>query len=79
MLEISKQYYDLSNQPTSLRFKVSKFLDSNNRYYVIGVNFIDGGALIPNVNGDIGRRATSYAFNKEESSFWHKDFSVLFQ
>ena len=78
MLDIAKQDNDPLQSPTALRVAVSDFHANPNRDHVIGVGFLSGGVLKPELHGVVKSGGTAYVFPKKESSFWHEDFSGLF-
>lgn len=78
LLDTAKQDNDSEQPPTALRVAVSKFLANQERDHVVGVGFLSGSALDPELNGVVKSGGTAYVFTKEESSYWHQDFSGLF-
>jgi len=78
LLSIAMQDNDPKQPPTALRMAVSDFLEKQNRDYVIGVGFLSEGALSPELDGVVKSGGKAYVFSKDESRFWHRDFSGLF-
>lgn len=78
LLDIAMQDNDPKQPPSALRFGVSDFLANQDRDHVVGVGFLSGGALKPELHGVVTNSGTAYVFPKKESTFWHEDFSGLF-
>ncbi len=78
LLNIAMQDNDPKQPPTALRVAVSDFLAKQNREHVIGVGFLSGGTLQPELNGVVKSGGSAYVFPKKTSRFWHQDFSGLF-
>jgi len=78
LMEVAHQDSTGDQPPTALRVKVSDFLASQGRDHVVGVGFISKGALRPASGGVTDSGGSAYVFPKQESPFWHSDFSGLF-
>ncbi len=78
LIGIAEQDNDPKKPPTALQVAVSDFHANQNRDHVIGVGFLSGSALNLELHGVIKSGGTAYVFQKNESSFWHEDFSRLF-
>ena len=78
LLSIAAQDQDSSQQPTSLRVAVSRFLAAPTRDHVIGVAFISKSGLQPVEPGLVASSGAAYYFPKRESAFWSNGFSGIF-
>jgi hypothetical protein len=78
LLSIAMQDNEPNQTPTALRVAVSDFLGKQNLDHVIGVGFLSGGNLKPELNGVVKSGGSAYIFPKKGSRFWHQDFSGLF-
>ncbi|MCW8830198.1 MAG: hypothetical protein OQK32_01630, partial [Gammaproteobacteria bacterium] len=77
--EIAQQETNPNLPPTPLQIRTSDYLNSFNRDHIIGVSFLDNGSLQKKENGDVSSAGTAYAFKKDDSQYWHNDFSEIFQ
>lgn len=78
LLSLAGQDRDANQPPTALALKVSKFLSSDHRDWVVGVGFLSRSALLPVTDGMVDSGGTAYYFPKPASPFWHDDLSGLF-
>ncbi len=78
LIALARQDMTSDQPPTALRVKVSDFLSSQDRDYVVGVGFISKGALRPTSWDVIDSGGSAYIFPKRESLYWHADFAGLF-
>lgn len=78
LLRIAMQDNDSSQAPTALRIAVSDFLGKQGLDHIIGVGFLSGSNLKPELNGVVKNGSSAYIFLKKESCYWHQDFSGLF-
>lgn len=75
---VAQQDFTQIGEPTALRIAVSNFLSSDSRNHVVGVGFISKGVLSPQIDGSFDTGGSVYSFPKEESSYWHADFTSIF-
>lgn len=78
LLNVAMRDFDSQQPPTALRVHASNFLASQERDHIVGVGFLSRDVLGSKLQGDIESGGTAYVFKKQESSFWHPDFSRLF-
>jgi hypothetical protein len=78
MLDIAQRDQDPSAVPTGLRMHTSRFLESANRDFLVGVTFLSASSLRPSVSNVQDSGGTAYYFPKKDTAFWSDDFSGIF-
>lgn len=78
LVRTAQQDKDPAGDPTALRIAVSKFLAGSTSDHLVGVGFLSRGELTQKGHGHVSSEGSAYHFPKTESSFWHDDFSGMF-